>query len=299
MPSIETQNLTKVFGRGAKAVDDLSLSIGTGEVYALLGRNGAGKTTTLRLLMGLLSPTGGEAKVLGFHTATASPEQRQRVVYVSQAQQLYPSLTLSDHAAYLTRFYAAFDRAYLAERAGHFALPVDQRIGDLSGGQQRLAAVLLALAARSEVLLLDEPAAGLDPLVRHKLVSELIDILAGRPETTILFSTHIVSDIERLAQRVGFMDRGRIRHEADVETVQAKVRRVQIIADDPGSLKELVLPNVISQQVEGSVLRAVCRFDDLSQIDGLRESGLRVDVSPVGLEELFVNLFDQVSVEDM
>ncbi len=178
--AIEIRGLTKMFPGDVTAVDTLDMTVPQGAVYGLIGRNGAGKTTTLRLLMGLLRPDHGLADVLGADMRTAAPPHRARVMYVSQSQQLYAWMTLVELGYYLSHFYPRWDASRLRRLAQRFEVPLDRQIGVMSGGEQRKAAIVLALAARTEVLLLDEPAGGLDPIARRQLVDEVVDLATAR-----------------------------------------------------------------------------------------------------------------------
>src|SRR5262245_41403964 len=170
--AIEAAQLTKVYPGGVTAVDRLDLRVRPGSVYGLIGPNGAGKTTALRLLMGLLRPENGSARVLGHALWNAPRPVRARVVYISQTQQLPAWMTLKELGGYAGRLYQNWDAPALEALAQRWRLPLDAPIGRLSAGDQRKAALVLAFAARADVMLLDEPAAGLDPLARRTLLDE-------------------------------------------------------------------------------------------------------------------------------
>ncbi len=292
--AIEVAGLAKVFGRGAKAVravDGLDLSVAQGSVYGLLGRNGAGKTTTLRLLAGVLAPTAGVARVLGTEMRTASARERSRFGYITQATQLDRTLTGAQIASYLSRFYPQWDRERVTREALRFDIALDRRVGNLSGGQQRVMSVILALAGQPEVLLLDEPAAGLDPVARRELVDILVDLLGDGNRTTILLSTHIVGDIERLADRVGMLSEGRLHMEGDLDEIQQSCRRVQAIFKS-GAVPPVFAPEgVLRERRQAGVWSGVvrCSADALANLEAT--PGADVQLFPLGLEELFVELF--------
>ena len=291
--AIEARDLTKAFPGGVVAVNGLDLAIPTGVVCGLIGRNGAGKTTLIRMLVGLLRPNRGAARVLGLDLWTASREQRARVAYVSQEQQVHGWMTVSELCTYLSHFYEKWDQPYARDLGDRFGLAWDRQVGLLSGGEKRKVTILLALAARPEVLLLDEPAAGLDPIARRDLVNELVDVLTGDDECTVLFSTHIISDLERIVEHVAVMDRGRIVTAAPLDELQSTTKRVQVIFDDlsPDLLVPRI-PGTIQSKVEGCVLTAIVKLESESQLDEVRRvPGSRVHVFPVGLEEMFISLF--------
>jgi ABC-2 type transport system ATP-binding protein len=292
--AIEVHDLGKTFPGGVVAVNGLDLEIPTDALYGLIGRNGAGKTTTIRMLMGLLRPDRGSARVLGADLLTAPRAVRARVAYVSQAQQLHAWMTLEELCHYASHFYEKWDTGYARDLARRIDVPWDRQVGLLSGGQQRNAAILLAFAARPDVLLLDEPAAGLDPVARRQFIDEIVDVLTRSEGCTVLFSTHILSDLERIAEYVGIMDRGRLVASGRLEDFQSKTKRVQVIFDNvsrPGFTMP-VIPGTIRSHVEGPVLTAVVRLESESQLDEARRiPGVRVNVFPVGLEEMFIDLF--------
>ena len=292
--AIEVHDLGKTFPGGVVAVNGLDLEIPTDALYGLIGRNGAGKTTTIRMLMGLLRPDRGSARVLGADLLTAPRAVRARVAYVSQAQQLHAWMTLEELCHYASHFYEKWDTGYARDLARRIEVPWDRQVGLLSGGQQRNAAILLAFAARPDVLLLDEPAAGLDPVARRQFIDEIVGVLTRSEGCTVLFSTHILSDLERIAEYVGIMDRGRLVASGRLEDFQSKTKRVQVIFDNvsrPGFTMP-VIPGTIRSHVEGPVLTAVVRLESESQLDEARRiPGVRVNVFPVGLEEMFIDLF--------
>jgi ABC-2 type transport system ATP-binding protein len=288
--AIETRQLVKRFGALA-AVDGLDLQVETGVVYGLLGRNGAGKTTALRTLMGVLLPTAGSALVLGRDLRTADAAHRARVAYVPQVQQLPERLTIAQLGAVLACFYPRWDGALLESLMHRFELPRRRRPSALSTGQQRILSLALALACRPELLVLDEPAAGLDPVARRELLEALIELLADTEGTTVLLSTHLVGDLERLADVVGFLDRGRLLHSAPLDELRARLRKVQVIFRDGPPSPRPSLPGALRTETEGPVVTGVCWLRDEAALDELRGlPGAQVHVFPLGLEDIFIEL---------
>ena len=294
--AIEANDLSKTFPGGVVAVNGLDLRVEKGSVYGLIGRNGAGKTTLIRMLVGVLRPDGGVARVLGADMLRSDRRTRQRFAYVSQTQQLHAWMTVEELCHYLSHFYEKWDAAYARDLAGRFGLAWDRQVGLMSGGEQRKVSVLLAFAARPEVLLLDEPAAGLDPIARRELIDEIIDVIGRAEGCTVLFSTHIISDLERVADTVGIMDRGRIITSQNLDDLKSRTKRVQVVFDGEGPPRDFVIPGTVRSKTEGPVVTAVVRIDDESQLDAVRAiPGVRVNVFALGLEETFIELFGPAS----
>jgi len=285
---IQTSQLTKTF-RGVVAVNGLDLRVGRGSVYGLIGRNGAGKTTTLRLLMGLLKPDSGEARILGTNWWEASADQRERVGYVSQTGHPPGWMSLEDLGRYSARFFTRWDSGLARELARRWMLPWNRPLERLSGGHQRLASLLLALSARPEVLVLDEPAAGLDPVSRRDLLRSLVDALLRIDGCTVLLSTHLLADVERIATHVGILDHGRIVGTGSVDDWQRTMRRVQVVYPGDSLPPDAEVPGTIRSEDLGPVLTAIARIADDAQLDPIRSlPGVRVHVFPLTLEELFI-----------
>lgn len=298
-PVIYARGLGKSFRSGAVALNGFQIRVDAGAVYGLIGRNGAGKTTALRVLMGLLHADRGEARVLGASLWQADRAHRQRVAYLSQSQQLPDWMSLDDLNRYTGHFYDHWDAAYLGELVRRWDLPRATPIVRLSGGNQRLAALALALASRPEVLLLDEPAAGLDPIARRELNQCLIDALLHDAGCTILLSTHLLGDLERLATQVGIMDQGRVVAEGAVEDWQRTMRRVQVVFPGDAPPREFAIPGALRSTTLGPVVTALARVTDDAQLAGIRNlPGARVYVFPLTLEELFVDWFREASPPD-
>ncbi len=294
--TVEVKGLQKVFGRGRKAinaVNGLDLQVKQGMVYGLLGRNGAGKTTALRLLAGVLAPTSGVARVLGSDMRTAVSRERSRFAYIPQEQQLDRTLTGTRIGSYLSRFYPCWDGARAESVAQRFGIPMDRRVGELSGGQQRLMSVILALAGRPEVLLLDEPAAGLDPVARRELIDVLVELLAEGSRPTILLSTHIVGDVERLADHVGMMSAGALHMEASMDEIQRDCRRVQVIFEASAVPVEFAPAGMLRGRRQDNVWSGVVRADTATFAQLESTPRAKVKMFPVGLEDLFVELFSK------
>ncbi|MCL2623336.1 MAG: ABC transporter ATP-binding protein, partial [Planctomycetaceae bacterium] len=210
--AIELNNVTRSFGFGADrtvAVDGLSFAVPQGSVFGLLGANGAGKTTAIRMMVSHLlpdsvpgcCPNSGEVRVLGENPARQSESLRQRVAYISENMQLPHWMTLADAATFCRKQYPNWDDKLVGRLEQRFRLEGKKQYADYSKGQRRALCIILAFAQNAEVLILDEPASGLDTLARHDFLEEILAV-ACEENRTVLFSSHILGDIERIVDRV-------------------------------------------------------------------------------------------------
>ena len=289
---IETNGLTKTFRNGVVAVNELDLEVERGAVYGLMGRNGSGKTTTLRLLLGLLQPDRGRARVLGWDFWRAPRSVRTRAAYVSQTQQLPASRSLEELDRCLKRYNEQWDPGHARALANAWDLPWKRPLGCLSSGEQRKAAILLAFAGRPEVLVLDEPAAGFDLVARRELVAQIVDAITQGDGCTVLLSTHLIGDLERVADHIGVIDSGRMAMSERLEDLLNRTKRVQVIFEYEPAPAHFAIPGAVRTWRAGSVVNAIVQWADRGELNALRDSTTaRVQVFPMGLEEIFIELF--------
>ncbi|CAG0940394.1 Bacitracin transport ATP-binding protein BcrA [Anaerolineae bacterium] len=229
IPAIETNNLVKRYG-DVTAVDDLSLRVATGEIYAFLGLNGAGKTTTIRMLLGMVKPTRGEAIVLGKRIRTGDKPPWDAVGYLVETPNAYPELTVRENLEAIRRLRPGTEpRAVerVIERLGLSAY-ADRRAGTLSLGNAQRLGLAKALMHAPKLLLLDEPANGLDPAGIVE-IRKLLRELAEEQGVTVFMSSHILGEVSRLAQRIGIIHRGRLLQELDVAELERNRRQRLVI----------------------------------------------------------------------
>ncbi len=289
---IETRSLRKTFQDDVAAVDDVSLQIAEGSVYGLIGKNGAGKTTLLRLLAGVLRPDKGSAHLFGQSMMQADTAVRQRFTYVSQEDHLPSWMTVEELCHFVSHFYTRWDKEYARELIERFEIVPGKKIGVMSGGQKRQAAILLAFAARPELLLLDEPAAGLDPISRRELMDQITTLLSGSEACTVILSTHIISDLERVADLIGIMDKGKIVMSKPLDELKQKIVRVQIIFPGQSVPDDFQFPEATNLQKDGPVAIGVIRGENEDVLERIRLlPGVRVQTFPMGLEDSFFELF--------
>jgi ABC-2 type transport system ATP-binding protein len=221
---LAVRGLRRAYG-SLQVIDGLDLTVRRGEVYGFLGRNGAGKTTTIRALMGILKSDGGEIELLGSIVRRPRPEHKRQIGYVAQEQHFYPWMTCKSLARFVRGFYPSWDDRELARLFDAFELPANRHISALSHGMRVKLALAIAIAPRPPLLILDEPTAGLDPVARREFL-DLVEVHARRAGQTVFFSTHLMDEVERLADRVGILDRGRLIYEGSLEVLRASVRAI-------------------------------------------------------------------------
>lgn len=236
-PVLETRGLEKRFG-ATPVLRGLGLRVEAGEVYGFLGRNGAGKSTTIRILMGLMRPEAGDVSLFGLSLRKHAVALRARVGYVAQEPTFYPWMTVNQLGAFVGRFYPTWDAAEFARLRDELLLPPDRRAGVLSGGMKRKLALALALAHRPALLILDEPTAGLDPVARREFL-ERVRTDAEQTGRTTFFSTHLIDEIELIADRVGIVDAGQTRFEGSVDALAARIRAVHAAPEEELFLEPL------------------------------------------------------------
>jgi ABC-2 type transport system ATP-binding protein len=221
---IETHNLTKYYGARC-VVDSVDLRVPQGCVYGLLGRNGAGKTTIIKMLLGLVQPSYGRAELFGEEVGRLQPESRSRIAYLAEGHPLYRWMKIAD-AVQLTRsFYADFNSRLLTQILDHFELSPRAKIRRLSNGQRAQVSLALAVAQEPELLILDDPTLGLDTVVRRDFLESLIQIIQRRGRT-ILFSSHILGDVERVADRIGILEEGVLRVDCPTDHFKQSVKKL-------------------------------------------------------------------------
>ncbi len=249
---IETQGLTKNFFRHG-AVQDVNLSVPEGATCALIGANGAGKTTTMRMLVNILAPDRGSARVLGVDSRRLRAEDRLRIAFLSENQELPERLGVAQYYEYLRGLYPNWDRALEQQLLAQFELPPQRALGKLSHGMRMKVMLVGALAFRPKLLILDEPLSGLDPLVRDEVMS---GILAQAGDTTILISSHELAELEGCTTHVAFMVHGRLAFQEPIETLSARFRDVTVSLTQPAERR--ALPKAwLNAQRDGALLRFV------------------------------------------
>jgi ABC-2 type transport system ATP-binding protein len=284
---IQTRGLTKYFG-GKRAVYELNLDVPRGCVFAFLGRNGSGKTTTIRMLMGLLPPTRGMGTILGRDIRTLTPEIRARIGYLTEEHQLYGWMNVKESGEFQAKFFPKWNDRIFRGVVGHFGLKPTARVKDLSRGERAGLCLALTLSPEPELLMLDDPGLGLDPVARRALVESMI-FLTRKSDRTIFFSSHHLSDVERVADYIAVFDRSVLRACCPLEKFQESVQQVRLrFAGTPPALPPI--PGLLQAIRTENELRVTCVRDHGEAEKILRAlAPAAVENVPLGLEDAFIS----------
>jgi ABC-2 type transport system ATP-binding protein len=286
-PVIRTQGLTRYFG-AKPAVYDLNLEVPRGCVFAFLGRNGSGKTTTIRMLLGLLQPTRGEGSILGHDIRALPPEARARIGYLTEEHQLYGWMSVKECGGFQSQFYPRWNEKIFRGIIGHFSLKPSARVKDLSRGERAGLCLGLTLAPEPELLVLDDPAMGLDPVAHRSLIESMV-YLTRRSDRTIFFSSHQLADVERVADYIAILDRSVLRMCCSLETFRNSVRQVRLRF--PGTPPPVPkIPGLLQAFRAEGELRIVCMHYDGATEQALRaRAPAQMEQMPISLEEAFIS----------
>jgi ABC-type multidrug transport system ATPase subunit len=282
---VQFEHVTKRFAEQT-ALDDVSWEIPRGTIFALLGENGAGKTTALRILLGLLEPTSGKAKVLGYDPLTDGMAVRRLVGYLPEQPALYDWMTVGELGWFASGFYegSIFLENY-RRLAGELDLPWQKRLKTLSKGTRAKAALALALAQDPELLVLDEPTSGLDLLVRHEILDRMVDLAAkGR---TVLLSSHQVAEVERIADTVAIIHRGRLVVLAPLEELKQQTQELVLTLNN-GAVPPTIAGEMLRSRQHARQWQILVRGCPAEQVERLRHDAAisEVQVRRPGLEEI-------------
>lgn len=257
---IQTHGLTRVYGQKL-AVNQINLTVLRGSVTALIGRNGSGKTTAIRMLLGLVPPTRGHATVLGCDSRQLTPEIRARVGYLSESHFAYHWMKLREAAAFQAGTFPKWNQTVFDGIIDHLGLNTESKVGSLSRGERAGLCLALTLAPEPELLVLDDPALGLDPVARRALVEAMLAVTQHR-DRTILFSSHLLDDVERVADHVAIIDQGVLRVQASVDEFCSRVSVWRLTFDRfPDRLPEI--PGLIhTRYIDNQIQLTVANSDD-------------------------------------
>ena len=268
-----------------QVLSNIDLAIEAGSVLGLIGRNGAGKSTLIRAMLGLLQPHAGECTVFGEAALKLSDHSKARIAYVPQQPDALAWLSARQMLDYVGRFYPTWDAAYAKATLERWLISPNKLLGKLSPGERQRVDLIRALASRPELLVLDEPAAALDPVARRDLLRE-IALRAGEAGTTVLFSTHIVSDLERVASDIAFLHEGKLLLHCGVDETKERFARLWL----PAAMSAAAPPQVFGRHrhEDGSLSLVVERDANGRWPEACALPGARIDA--LGLEDLFVEI---------
>ena len=286
---LSMQNVTKTFG-SFKALDGLSMNVPEGSVYGLVGPNGAGKSTVIRLLTGIYRPDAGKITLEGMQI-WENPAQKVRIGYIPDDIFYFPSATLEEMRKFYRGIYPNFDDALFERLYEVFQLPRKGQLRRFSKGMQKQAAFHLAICTRPDVLILDEPVDGLDPVMRRQVWSLILSDVAQR-RTTVLISSHNLRELEDICDYVGIMDHGKMLLERSLADMQGNIVKLQLVGDVPEGLQILHESN--SGRLKTLVVRGNAR-----QVEQAVKATQPIyyDMLPLSLEEIFIYELGGVNYE--
>ena len=284
---IRTEHLTRYFGR-KRIVFDLNLSVPRGSVFGLLGRNGSGKTTSLRMILGLLSPSWGKSWVFGEESGGLAPETRARIGYLAEGHPVYGWMRVADAQAYQSRFYPKWNADLFYSVLKFFRVDPKTRARHLSRGERAGLCLAMTLAPEPDLLILDDPAIGLDPVARRSLLESMVQA-SRKSDRTIVFSSHLLADIERMADHIAVLDYSVMRAQCSLDTFRSCVQC--FVVEFAGKAPELpAIRGLIQAVPRGNQLRLTVvnvTQETLSVLRGLGPVELRE--APISLEDAFVS----------
>jgi ABC-2 type transport system ATP-binding protein len=283
---IDLRNVTRVFGSRI-VVDDVSLRVARGTTYGFIGLNGAGKTTTIRMMAGLLAPTIGAITIAGCPIPEDRDLVKTKVGYVPDRPNVYPWFTVREAIVFARSFYPGWNSDYCSELLKMFRLDLKQKCGKLSKGQGAKLSLLLAMCHEPEVLILDEPTSGFDPLVREEFLEGVLSVTSQR-EQTVFFSSHSLADVQRLADHVGLLHEGKLLVNRPVAELVETTKRIRMVLEDDAG-PAVVPPGVIHQQRQGREWTVTVENFAGERVEFLK-SGNRVshlEVEDLSLDDVF------------
>ncbi len=287
-PMVTVSNVSKRFGAKA-ALTDVSTRVEAGDVIGILGKNGAGKTTLLEVLLGFSPASAGAVTIFGEDCLSLSMSAKSRIGFVPQQDELLGMLTGRQQLAITAAFHRSWDHSLIQQLLTEWAVPTEQRIQTMSVGERQKLSVLTALGHHPELLVLDEPVASLDPIARRQFLAQLFEASEGKTRA-VLFSSHIVSDLERAATKIWIVKDGRLYWQGDTDALKETVVRVHVRSSKPLP-QDLAIANALTSHVQGGYATAAVTQWGPEVRDGIA-SRLQADVEvePLGLEEIFIEL---------
>jgi len=287
-PVILTHDLTKSYGT-VRAVHGLNLSVEPNRITAFLGQNGAGKSTTIKMLLGMIRPTCGEGTVLGKRIVNAEEnrEMRRKVAYVAEIKPLYSYMTVEQTVRFASSFYSDWRVDVATKLLSEYKLPNKRKVKSLSKGMRTKLALLLAFARRPELLILDEPSEGLDPVAIEHLLQTLV--AQSAEGVSIFFSSHQIAEVERVADHVCILDNGQLLVNASLDRLLQSYRRIDLAFRFPPPEQEFRIAGVEKIRISGNALSILASMNADAVVERAHDlSVVSVEVTPVGLRDIFL-----------
>jgi ABC-2 type transport system ATP-binding protein len=288
---LSLKGISKSFGKNRVVLRGIDFSITEGAIMGLVGKNGAGKTTLIKCLLGLIKADEGEAAVFGEPSWNLSAGSKHRIGYVPQTQASFGWLTVERMLEYTGVFYSHWNNEKVNTLRMEWELDPYVKIGSLSEGERQKLAIIQAMGHEPDVYILDEPVAALDPVARRKFIKQLIDLNISENKT-VLFSTHITSDLERVAADIAMLKEGKISFKGDLSTLKDRVFRLRIQAGD--TLPEVLpIPNIINSSIDGNNAVATVDWEAVTEQEIRtveKELSAVVTVEHLNLEDIFLEL---------
>ncbi len=280
-PVIEIKAVSKSFRRN-HVLREMSLEVERGQTFAFLGRNGAGKTTAIRLLLGLLDRDEGEIRVLGLDPTEQPLELRARVGYLAEDQTMYGWMRCAEMLSFIAPFYPTWDHELALKYAREFEVPLQTKIKHLSKGQNVRLGLVLSLAHRPELVILDDPALGLDPIMRKQFNRDLITHLQGEGRT-VFYSSHLLYEVEPVADQVAILDQGQVVRQCDTEHLRSDVKQIMLGRDAVSLVDQ---GSILDQRPDGPEMAIIVEGAE-AILDKLQREGTDHRVVDLNLDEIF------------
>ena len=284
---IETVELVKDFN-GFKALNGLNLSVNEGDIFGILGPNGAGKTTTIKILLGLIAPTGGEARVFGVNPKTSRGKILQKIGYVSENTTLYQNMSVEELLKFTKGFYPSWDDKLEKRYMDLFSLRKKEKISKLSKGMKSQLSLIAAMSFKPELLILDEPTNGLDPILRQEFLQVIINEIS-QTGTTVFFSSHILSEVERVANNIAIIKSGKVSLLKEMDDIKTNEKVIRVVFQREISEEELVMNGVkeVIKQGKGYLIKVGDNFEDVYRTI-LAKPHFALEIIERNLEDVFM-----------
>jgi ABC-2 type transport system ATP-binding protein len=283
--TIQISKISKSYKK-EQVLTELDWSIKQGDVIGLLGKNGAGKSTLINAILNINPADSGSVLLLGEDNKTLTSETKARIGYVPQQNDEISWLTVKELILFKKQFYSHWNDSKVTELISRWEINTSKKMSELSVGQGQRVLIILALAHEPDLMIFDEPAAALDPAGRRDFLKEIVN-LAAEENKTIIFSTHITTDLERVANKVAILHQGKICHFDDLDNVKENVVKVSVIGDQAS---DITIPHAINTVQDTHQVSGVVTQVDLKWKKDLESQGHKVDITPMSLEDIFLEL---------